>query len=503
MQSEPNTHASVASETADDTGKLSAGNRLLGLPSATLVVAASMIGAGIYTTSGFSLASLGSPATVIWAWIVGGVIAISGAITYGGLAARYAESGGEYLFLARGVHPAAGMMAGWVSLLAGFTGAMAFAASTFESHLRLWSSPLIDAMPQGAFAVGLIVIAALIHATSLRGGAWTQDAVVIAKLLMIALFLGLAFSVRSLWLGLQEPALPEPGVVEQAGATHWWPGALAFASALTWISLSYSGFNGAVYLSEQIKQPRRNVPRAMLLGTTLVTVLYVLLNLVFMYLPSADQVTGQQDIAARTAESLGERLTSQGLAIGQWVGPMTRVMIILGLITSVLALTQTGPRVYQKMSSDGLMPAILRGKSAETGSEINSTETLDDNGLSGSNRQTGQNDPLPRIAIALQACLANVVVLTTRLSDLLGYLGFTLSLCAAICGMLSLWVGRKSDLKIRVWGHPWVPLLYLGGTLTVLSLTALRSPAQALVGLGTLAVGLVFWAAWGRRNPIK
>lgn len=474
-----------------------------------MVVAASMIGAGIYTTSGFSLASLGSPATVVWAWVVGGVIAISGAITYGGLAARYAESGGEYLFLARGVHPAAGMMAGWVSLLAGFTGAMAFAASTFESHIRLWSSPFIEAMPPGTFAVGLIVIAALIHSTSLRGGAWTQDAVVIAKLLMIALFLGLALSVRSLWLGVQEADLLEPGMVEQAvqagstqanedgaEATHWWSSALAFASALTWISLSYSGFNGAVYLSEQIKQPRRNVPRAMLLGTTLVTVLYVLLNLVFMYLPSADQITGQQDVAARTADALGELLTSQGQTLGQWVGPMTRVMIILGLITSVLALTQTGPRVYQKMSSDGLMPAILRGN----GDEIKSEATSPENGSSDSQ---SQNDQLPRIAIALQAGLASVVVLMTKLSDLLGYLGFTLSLCAAICGMLSLWVGRKSDLKVRVWGHPWVPLLYLGGTLTVLSLTALRTPAQALVGLGTLAVGLVFWAAWGRRNPIK
>ena len=108
----------------------------MGVWSAAAVVAASMIGAGVYTTSGYTLASLGSPHWVLLAWTVGGLIAICGSICYGALAKQFTESGGEYLFLARAVHPAAGMMAGWVSLLAGFTGAMAFAATTFETFLR-------------------------------------------------------------------------------------------------------------------------------------------------------------------------------------------------------------------------------------------------------------------------------------------------------------------------------------------------------------------------------
>ncbi|MEM0925856.1 MAG: amino acid permease, partial [Planctomycetota bacterium] len=110
----------------------------LGLPSATAVVAASMIGAGVYTTSGFTLADLRYPSAVILAWMIGGLIATCGAICYGSLVRRITESGGEYVFLAREVHPAAGMTAGWVSLLAGFTGAMAFAATTFGVYASAW-----------------------------------------------------------------------------------------------------------------------------------------------------------------------------------------------------------------------------------------------------------------------------------------------------------------------------------------------------------------------------
>ena len=164
-----------------------------GLWSATFLVVANMIGAGVFTTSGFSLADLGDRQYVMLAWLIGSIIAICGAISYGQLAHRITESGGEYLFLSRMVHPAVGFVAGWVSLLAGFTGAIAFAATVFESYAipvsirPLWLEP-------GMAGIAAIVVFGLLHSIVLKTGLQTLNLIVILKLILLAAFLAVAFS---------------------------------------------------------------------------------------------------------------------------------------------------------------------------------------------------------------------------------------------------------------------------------------------------------------------
>jgi APA family basic amino acid/polyamine antiporter len=460
----------------------------MNVASAAGVVAASMIGAGVYTTSGFTLADLGSPHLVLLAWAIGGLIAICGAICYGGLAQQFTESGGEYVFFARAVHPAAGMMAGWVSLLAGFTGAMAFAATTFGGYLHSWHYFPPDTLTAAQIAMLLVLSAAVIHSLGLRRGTRIQNLVVVLKLLLIAMFLVLAYAMIGSWTGGQP--LPQAGGIDRPVEASVWSEVIVFANALTWISLSYSGFNAAVYMTDEIAEPKRNVPRAMIGGTIAVTVLYLLLNGVFVYAPPADVVAGRPDVATVAAEAIGRQIEARGITWGAAVGDLVRIAILVGLATSVLALMQTGPRVYQKMATDRLLPGWLGGP------RVASPDAADEG-----ERVTADGHSVA--AIWLQAVLALIVIQFATLREQLDYLGFTLSICAAICGGLVFLFRDHASKPIRVWGYPWVPLVYVVGTLLIATLTAIRVPVQAGVGLATLAVGvIVYFAArilWGSR----
>ena len=214
-----------------------------------------MIGTGVFTTSGFLLADLGSPWRVLLAWAVGGGVAGCGALCYGALARRIPESGGEYLFLSRTLHPAAGYIAGWISLLVEFSAPVAAAAYGFGEYTKTW----LPGWPPQVNGSMLLVLFCALHALHLSGGAWVQNFTVILKVALIIVFVGLGFS------RLPAP-VPAATPVFSAGT---------FAVSLVWISFSYSGWNAAVYLGGEIRDPHRNLPRSLLLGTGLVTLLYL------------------------------------------------------------------------------------------------------------------------------------------------------------------------------------------------------------------------------------
>ncbi|MFH5802839.1 APC family permease [Alienimonas sp. DA493] len=355
------------------------------------VVAASMIGAGVWTTSGYTLEALGTPGRVMLVWALGGALALCGAAAYGGLAERVRGSGGEYLFLAETLHPLAGFLAGWVSLLAGFTGAAAFAGLTLEEYL--WPDRP-DEVPAGLLAAAAVLLCGALHALTPRGGTRTQTVVVAVKLALIAAF---CLYAGDRWLRgyfVNWDAFPrEPPAEAPAG----WALIAALAGQLVWVSASYSGFNAAVYVAGEARDPGRSVPRAMLWATAAVTVLYLMLNAVFVFAPPRDRVAGAGDVAAVAAEFLG----------GNRLELAVRAVISVGLLTSLSALVQTGPRVYAKMAADGLFPLPSLFRLREDGSA-------------------------PPSAVVLQAVLiAGLCVGGATIRGLLDYLGLTLSLSAA------------------------------------------------------------------------
>jgi APA family basic amino acid/polyamine antiporter len=407
-----------------------------------------MIGVGVYTTSGYTLAALETPERVIAAWLVGGGIAICGAIGYASLASRFTESGGEYLFLSRTLHPFTGLMAGWVSLLAGFTGAIAAAALGLEEYL----SPLLiepaQALPGRTFAILAVLLAAALHTIRVRSAARAQDIIVVLKLLMIAGFIVIAVRTVGSW---NVTPLEESDSVPPAALNL-----MTFANQLVYISFSYAGFNAAVYVAGEVTDAKRNVPRAMIAGTVLVTIIYLILNAIFVFAAPVSTITDGTNIgqvAATAAQSIG----------GDRFSLFVRIVIVISLFTSVSALVMTGPRVYAKMADDGLFPSWFRFV-----------------------------DRPPVEAIWFQAALAVVAISITTLKDLLGYLGLTLSVCSALTvSMLLVMRLRGEPIRLPLLGIP--PAIYVASTLALAVLFGIEKPSQAAAAGITIMIGLILY----------
>lgn len=424
----------------------------LGPLTLTALVVGNMIGAGVFTTSGFALADLGSPVRVLAAWLVGGLLALCGALGYGALCRLIPASGGEYLYLSRALHPIAGFVAGWISLLAGFTAAISYAASTLAVYLL----PEGDSVTRSAVASAVIVTAALLHGVRLGVGTRVQDAAVGLKLLaMLAFAAFAAFGPGvSSWEGLGEL---------REGAYEAPPFSIgAFGLSLMWISFSYAGFNAAVYVAGEVPSARHRVPRALIWGTVLTTAFYLLLNAVFVLVPPFEVVAGREDVAIAAALAVGGEPLAAGI----------RFIVVLALFTSVSAMVMVGPRVYAKMADDGLMPQMLR--------------------LRGE---------VPTLAVLLQAALAIVVVWLAGLRELLSYLGFTLSLSAALTvASLFAVVRRDPALARGLPGYPWAPAVFVVFTVVFAALSVRRQPIEVAAALATIGSGIALYLLVRRRH---
>lgn len=440
-----------------------------GLWTLTFLVVANMVGAGVFVTSGWSMGDLASPAWVVAAWVVGGLIALAGASSYGKLIQHVPESGGEYVFLSRAYHPMLGFIAGWVSMFAGFTAAIAVAALTLAEYLvpiawadfgvaitvsaftvEAYSVPddQADKILKSLVAFSVVVIAALLHGFKVRLGARAQNIAVILKLGLLLAFLGIAFfnlnpsQVTNDLEPLKQTDLP-----------------LAFCKVLMWIALSYMGFNAAVYIADEVPQAQSIIPKSLILGTLIVTFLYVALNYVFVYSADASVVKASQGkVAAMAAENLG----------GSSFRNLFVAIISIALFTSVTSMMMAAPRVYAKMADDGMLPSLFSFKKEA-----------------------------PVYAIMLQVVLAGIIIWFSNLKDLLGYLGVTLSLCAA-ASVSSLFLRRYREGRPIFSLHFAAPIFYVASTILAVVMTIFynhisggnKSVYAALI---TFAVGAVLY----------
>jgi APA family basic amino acid/polyamine antiporter len=409
--------------------------RSLGLVSATALVVANMIGTGVFTTSGFLLADLKSPWPVLGVWLVGGVLAALGALSYGALARRLPESGGEFLFLSRTLHPSLGYVAGWVSLLVGFSAPVAAAAMAFGTYAGPWFP---FARPEVLGTV-LIVVFSVVHAANVRAGAWVQNSAVLVKVILILGFVGFAAG----RLGATKLPPPQSAPLALMGV------------ALVWVSFSYSGWNAATYIGGEITNPERNLPSSLLLGTAIVTLLYLALNAVFVFSAPASQLAGKLEVARVAATALG----------GPAWGNMVSALVAIVLVSSVSSLIMAGPRVYARMAEDRYLPVCLAARNAP-----------------------------PVNAILLQGVLALSLLWSSTFDQLLTYIGFTLGLstAATVAGLIRLRLQEGSRLVVPGW--PWVPGLFLVATLAITGFAIAQRPKESLAGLATILLGLLAWA---------
>jgi APA family basic amino acid/polyamine antiporter len=350
---------------------------LLNFRGAVALVIANTIGTGVFTTSGFALADLGSPLWVLLAWLVGGIYALCGVVVYADLATRVPLSGGEYVFLRHTMHPAMGTIAGWISLIAGFSApiaAAALAAQQYAAHIL----PIDVSKP---WLASLVVLSmASLHALKPNAGVNFQNTAVLIKVLAILLFIG---------FGISHAADKLP--LAPASLTPLSP--LAFLGSLVWISFAYSGWNAAVYVTGDIKGGGVTVKRALYTGTMLVIALYMGVSTVILFATPPAAIWGIAESGAAAAFALGGLTAEKALS----------AVITLALLTSVSSMVLSGPRVYAQMAQHGTLPTLLA-------------------------TAPGQQ---PRLAIILQALLCLLLVWSASLRQLLEFAGFMLSMSAA------------------------------------------------------------------------
>jgi len=424
-----------------------------GLITLSALVVTGMIGSGVFTTSGFALDSLGSPQAVLSAWAVAGLIATCGAVAFGALAVRMPESGGEYLYLSRAVHPLAGFLAGIVSLTAGFSGSVALAALACERYV----GPLISLptwLPEHGIAAAVVLICGLGHATASRLAVRANTLIVLVKIIAITTLITAGY------LAL---AGRDPATLEQATAVST-VSLGSFASTVMWISFSYAGFNQAVYVASEARDPQRTVPKALLTGTILTTVVYLLLNDVFLRSADVEALAGRPEVAALAAAALG------GPTFEWWM----RLAIGVSTFSAVAGMMMAGPRVSASMARDGVFPRLFTGP----------------HGIS-------------RAAV-LQTVLALFLVGQASILDLLNYLGVTLSLFSAFA-VATLWLPSPTpDDKTpsRLAPHVVVAsILYFGATAVFIVLMSLFDPRYMLGTVATIAFGGLAWPLVRRLTP--
>ncbi len=410
--------------------------------SAVFLVVATMIGVGVFTTSGYALKDLGDPRWVLLAWVLGGGQALLGALSYGALARAIGRSGGEYVYLREALHPAAGAVAGWVSFLAGFAAPIAASALTLSAYLGF-----AEDIRGKAVASAAVLGAGLLHGLKAKAGVALQDVAVGGKLVALFAFVGLGlFSLPSL-----APAAAAAAPLDVG----------AFAVTLVWVSFSYSGWNAAAYVTAEVSGGGHKVERALVGGTVLVTVLYVALNAVFVYAAPVSTLAGQADIGA--------------VAAGALAGPAGRLaltgIVVVALLTSVSSMVLAGPRVLVEMAKDRALPAALvpQGES-------------------------------PTVAVVMQVGVSLVLCWVSSLRELLSMVGFLLGLCAAATVAGLLWLQRQKRTTEKVWGGSLVPWTFVGSTLLISGFLVVKEPQALVVGVVLVLAGILSHV-WHARRP--
>ena len=446
--------------------------REIGYFSATTLVVANMVGTGIFTTSGFIINELGNPMSMLLCWLVGGLFALCGALCYGELGARFPHAGGEYVYLREAFGKLIAFLSGWISLIVGFSAPIAAAAVAFATYfLKSLSVPvepqviipffevnLITLSPVTFTAIVVVIFISLLHFHSLKIGSRVQNLLTLLKVGIIVVFIGCGlFSGQGSTAHFGEGI--DFGIVFQD----------KFAIGLIFISFAYSGWNAAAYLGGEIRHPEKNIPLSLFTGAFLVTGLYLLLNVVYIFALPAAQMSGAIDVGAKAATAL----------FGTQMGHYFSGAIAIGLLSVLSAMIMAGPRVYYAMSKDGVFFRRFA--------------------------KVDKNHHTPAYSIFLQAAIAIVMILSASYNKLLIYIGFTLSLFAmlTVIGLMLFRIRQSSSNDYQTFGYPLTPLLFILGNMWIIYFSVRSRPTPALAGLITIGCGIGVYYYFNRKLKVK
>ena len=415
-------------------------NNSIGLTTATAIVIANMIGAGIFTSLGFQLVDTVNSWSIVILWCLGALMALCGALSYSEIGTYWVRSGGEYHFLSKAFHPLLGYLSGWVSLTIGFSAPIALSGMALGAYVApyLGLSDLV-------LAVFTILTISFFHSLSIKRSSILQNSTTLLKiaLILVIIYFGLtrtpmssAFDFSESWK--QELLLP------------------AFAVSFVYVTFSYSGWNAAAYIVDEIRDVRKNLPRALLLGTLVVSILYLLLNYVFLRQNSLEAIQGQLEIGQLTAISI----------FGDRGGELISFGIAFMLVSSISAMVWAGPRVTQVMAEDH---ALWRWFALKTKHKV------------------------PLRAIWLQTAITLVLLFTGTFEQVMVYSGFVLQLSAALAVGAVFVVRRKNKTKsgFRSPFFPVPQIIFLLFSAWVLIYLVFAQPFETGLGFLNLVLGFL------------
>ena len=406
-----------------------------------------MVGTGIFTSLGFQVGPKPSGFAIMALWVVGGICALCGAVSYAELGAALPRSGGEYNFLGRVYHPSVGFLAGFISVTVGFAAPVAIAAIAFGTYFH----GIFPGLQPVALSAGVVVIATLPLLRDVKIGSIFQDAATFLKIALILVIIGAGFFVKNLQPISFMPAKGDGSLIMSAG----------FAVNLYWVMYSYSGWNASTYIVGEVRNPGRSIPLSVGLGTLLVMVLYLAVNAVFLRSAPAGEMSGKLDVA----------LVAGTYLFGAGGAKIMALFICAGLISTVSSMMWIGPRVTVTMGEDLLALRWLAQLNARG---------------------------VPMRAILMQFTIAIMLVLKSSFSQVVNYIQFSLTLCSAltVLGVFVLrWRQPELPRPYRAWGYPVTPAIFLAisGWMMWYMLKGDDTRNPSLLGFATVLLGLLIY----------
>jgi APA family basic amino acid/polyamine antiporter len=430
--------------------------RRLGPLDASAIVISNVIGGGIFFVPVIVAGMVPQPMWMIAVWAAGGALAFFGAMAYAELAALRPHAGGEYVYLREAFGPMAAFLTGWTSFVAGFSGAIAASALALADYVgrfvpaaasgeSLVNVPGLSVSPRAIVALTAIAALTLTHVRGLGPGRLLQNTLAGLKVSAITLFVAVGlFAGRGTAAHFASPAAVAP---------------VSFLLALVPVMFSYSGWNAAAYVAEEVRDPSRNVPLALSIGTISVVALYVVLNVLYVYAMPVRELAAVP--GSRLMDTVAERL------FGFVAGDVLALFTIVSLAASISAMVIAGPRVYYAMARDGLF-----APSAAT---------------------VHPRFHTPAAAIVAQGIWSAVLVLSGTLSQLVSYTGFAVVLFSAVA-VVALFVLRRrhpdAPRPFRALGYPWAPAIFVGASAVIVATEIWRNGSTAGAGLAVIAAGV-------------
>lgn len=413
----------------------------IGWKTASGLVIANMIGTGVFTSLGFQVADSQNTWSIILLWVIGGAMALIGAFVYAELGTHFKQSGGDYIFLSRTIHPAAGYLYAWTSLTVGFSAPIAIAAMAM---VKYWE-PLIGLQYSQTIGMSAIVMMGLFHSFSVHHSGLVHNILTGVKLLFVFVLLGLGFGYASV--------LPESSFDFSSS----WKGEIfapGFAVSLVYVFYAYTGWNSAAYIVEEIDRPRKNLPMALISATFLVMVLYILLQLVFLKHASIAQLEGKVQVATL---AFGNLFGTQGLF---WVS----FFIGIQLIATISGYTWVGPRITNAMAKEYAFWKPLA--------------VVNKNGI-------------PVRAIWFNTGVSLLLMFSGSFESILLYAGFVLQVMGTLTIAASLRLKSRSGFKSPF--RPYLQYIYILFSLWVMVFMVYDRPKESIFGMGIIFVGYVLF----------